>query len=196
MVDVLKDRAWIYIHRQAWSGAEDDLTQALRLTSARAWRSQADIHTALASLYRQQKRYDAALQHAQQALTLREEHGDFQLAAESWSNVALVYAKRGEISAAMAAYHEAMSTFEKIGNREAIAIVKLNMGMTLQLAEQLDDAIIYYKACLEAVTALRIPLLQSKACSNLVEVYAALWRYRDSPSLLAAGPSIESGIRS
>ncbi len=178
LANTLKDRAWIYIYRQEWEQAETDLTRALSLAAAEAWRQQADIHTALASLYRQQEKHKTALAHAQRALTLREEHGDYQLAAESWSNVALVYANMGEIGSALAAYREAMTTFEKLGNQEAIAIVKLNMGTALQLAGRLDEAIRHYKTCLTTVAELNIPLLQSKACSNLVEAYATQKDYK------------------
>jgi tetratricopeptide (TPR) repeat protein len=177
LVDALKDRAWVYIHRKEWAQAEADLNRALALARDGAWRQQADIHTAMASIHRQHKCYTEALAHARKALTLREERGDFQSQAEAWCNVGLIHTQMGEINTAMGVFHDALTKFEELGCREAIAIVKLNMGVTLQLAQRLEEAITYYKACLDIVTALRIPLLQSKACSNLVETYAALEDY-------------------
>ncbi len=172
LIDTLKDQAWIYIHRQEWARAEANLVSALHSVSPDAWRQHADIHLAFASLYRQQRLYDDALDHAQCALALREEYGDAQLAAEAKSNVALIYAEMGETDSALATYKEILNTFEALKNRPAVATVLLNMGMTLQLAKRLSEAVDYYKQSLTLFEEYGDPLNHSRLCYNLAETYA------------------------
>ena len=68
---LLKDRAWLHIHSREWASAEADLVLALGLIettlpadSTEAKRQRADIHTALSGLYRQQRQYERAIDHA------------------------------------------------------------------------------------------------------------------------------------
>ncbi len=174
LADTLKDRAWILLHRREWEQAEADLTRALEAVDVQDWRLRADVHNALASLYRQRAAYDRALHHAQEARALREENGAWQLVAESWSNEALVYTRMGDTQAALAAYREALETFRKLGNQEAIAIVYLNLGTALQLAGRLNEAVEQYQQSLSMLADIGVPLSQSQACYNLAEAYAAL----------------------
>jgi len=174
LADTLKDRAWIYLHRQEWDKAETDLKLALERAGTDAWKLKADVHNALASLYRQQKDYERALSHAQTALMLREENGGRHLVAESWSNVALVYTHMGKTAAALSAYRESLQTFERLKDVEASAIVQLNMGTALQLAERFTEAIEHYETSLATFEEIDIPLSQSQACYNLAETHAAV----------------------
>lgn len=174
LVDTLKDRAWIYIHRKEWDQAEADLARALEALGKQSWRIRADIHNALASLYRQQGAYERALDHVQSARALREENGAWQSVAESWSNEALVYTRMGDLEAALAAYREALKTFQQLGNREAIAIIYLNLGTALQLAGRLEEAVEQYEESLTMLEQIGVPLSQSQACYNLAEAHAAL----------------------
>jgi tetratricopeptide (TPR) repeat protein len=172
--DLYIDSGWIYIHQHKWTAAEENLRQALALIEPTDWRRQANTHNALASLYRQQQEYDRALHHGQQALVLREESGDLQLTAEARSNLALTYAAMGDAEAAMSAYQEARQIFSKIGNREAVGNVLLNMGFTLHHAGRLPEAIDYYQQSLKSFDALHAVLSQSQALYNLAEAHSAL----------------------
>lgn len=172
--EVLKDRAWIYLHRREWDAAEADLQLALERAPANAWRLLSDIHSALASLYRQQQRFAQALDHAQQALTLREEHGDPQQVAEMCSNLGLIFVEMADLPAAMHAYHEALAIFERLNHREALATVYLNLGMALHVGKQLTEAVQTYQQSLTWFSQLGVSLGQTQACYNLAEALAEL----------------------
>ena len=57
LVDMLKDRGWLYILREEWALAETDLQEALAYAPTAATLVRADILEALASLHRKQKRF-------------------------------------------------------------------------------------------------------------------------------------------
>ncbi len=172
--EVLKDRAWIHLHRREWAAAEADLQLALARVPAAAWRLLSDIHSALASLYRQQQRYAEAIEHAQQALTLREEHGDPQQVAEMCNNQGLLFVELGDLEAAMHAYREALAIFERLKHREALATVYLNLGMALHVGKQLPEAVQTYRQSLAWFSQLGVSLGQTQACYNLAEALAEL----------------------
>ncbi len=52
LVELLKDRGWIYFYRQEWEKAEHDWQEALQAVGDDAQRLRADIYDALANLYR------------------------------------------------------------------------------------------------------------------------------------------------
>lgn len=172
--EVLKDRAWIHLHRREWTAAEADLHLALERVPPDSWRLLSDIHSAMASLYRQQQHYVQALEHAQQALTLREEHGDPQQVAEMCNNQGLLFVEMGDLDAAMHAYREALAIFERLNHREAIATVYLNLGMALHVGKQLSEAIQTYQQSLTWFDELGISLGQTQACYNLAEALAEM----------------------
>jgi tetratricopeptide (TPR) repeat protein len=176
MVDVLKDRAWVHIHRQEWESALSDLEWALETLPPEDWLREADVHNALASLYRQQEEYEDAVRHAQRALALREEHADLRQLAESWSNLGLIFAGMGDLRSATQAYGEALRAFEGLDLPEAIATVQLNMGMALHLVGQPEEALPYYRVSLQAFADLDLPLGQAQTYYNLAEASLALGR--------------------
>jgi hypothetical protein len=82
-LELLKDRAWLYILRKEWTKAQDDLSLALAHAPKEAVEARSDIYDALASLHRHQQQYDQALAYAHQALVLREETGDLLRVAKA-----------------------------------------------------------------------------------------------------------------
>lgn len=173
-LDLLKDRAWLYIIREEWQAAEADLQQALDLLAAEATDQRAAVFDAFAGLYRRQKKYDAAVGYAREALALREESGDLLRVAQSFGNLGLLYNAMGEYDHAISAYQEARRTFEKLGNQHLIAKADLNMGMAYHLAGQLAAAVEAYLQSLARAQEEDVPHLAAKAYSNLAEVYAEL----------------------
>ncbi len=174
VLDLLKDRAWLYIFRQDWDKASADLQRALAQTPTTALEQRANIDDAFASLYRRQKTYSNAIQAAQNALALREKTGDLLLIAASCNNLGLIYNDMGEYQQAIAAYEEAMKTYQKLGNRNLIAAAFLNIGMAHHLGNHLSEAMAAYRESLAICQAIGLPLVEIKAHSNLAEVLAEL----------------------
>lgn len=177
---LLKDRAWLHIHSHDWVSAEADLTLALGLieavlppTSTEAKRQRADIHTALSGLHRQQHHYAQAIDHAQQALALRETLGNAALAADSYTSLGLSYAEMGEPEQALQAYAEALVIYQKMGHQERIAGARLNLGGAHYYAGRFDRAISEYRASLDIFQKLALPRGQAQAQYNLAEAYIA-----------------------
>jgi serine/threonine protein kinase/tetratricopeptide (TPR) repeat protein len=189
---LLKDRAWLYIHQRKWEEAESDLTLALeitnRLTSVQA--QEADIHNALAGLYRRQERYKTAIRHARQSLTLREEHSDLQQIAHSWNNLGLIYAKMGNPSQAIPAYEEALKTFQQMENQEAIATVSLNIGVAHYYADRLGEAVEHYQQSLAIFREIDLPRGEAEAHYNLAEALIKLEQDEEAHQHLQAGHAI------
>jgi len=174
LVDLLKDRAWLYIFRQEWQKAEADLRFALAQATDDSPAQRADIFDALASLHRYQKQYEAAIHYAQQALSLREEMGDLLRVGHSFGNLGLLYNAMGEYRHAIAAYEEALGIFRQQNNQKSIATALLNVGMAHHLDGRLTTAVETYEQSLHICHAVDAPLIASKVHSNLVEAYAEL----------------------
>ena len=177
---LLKDRAWLRIHRREWATAEADLTLALGLIetalpvdSTEAKRQRADIHNALSGLYREQRQYERAIDHAQQALTLRETLGNAALTADSYTSLGLSYAEMGEPEHARRAFTAALEIFQKMGYQERIASARMNLGGAHHYAGHNDQAIIAYQASLDIFQKLALPRGQAQAHYNLAEAYVA-----------------------
>ena len=180
--DLLTNRAWLYIYDRDWSRAESDLLTVLyeveQPQAARGhvtlWRRRADVHNALASLYRQQKDYDRAIAHIQKAMALREENGDSRGVAELRSNLGLIYSRKGDLHQAVAAYHDAYETFRMLGSREAMATVEMDIGIAYHVAEHLQEAVSRYQKSLAIFREIDLPRGQSQAHYNLAEALTAL----------------------
>ncbi len=175
---LLKDRAWLHIHRGEWAKAQADLELALRLAEAlpdspQSRRQRADIHNAFSGLYRRQERYDLAIAHMQEALALRETLGDAALIADSHNSLGLIYAEMSEPENALRAYSEAMRIYQKMGYQERIASTNLNLGGAHYYAGRYDQAIGLYHAGLELFTQLNLPRGQAEAHYNLAEAHLA-----------------------
>jgi tetratricopeptide (TPR) repeat protein len=175
---LLKDRAWLHIHRCEWAKAQADLTLALAL--AAAWpdslqtrRQRADIHNAFSGLYRRQERYEPAIVHMQEALALRETLGDAALIADSHNSLGLIYAEMREPESALRAYTEALTIYRKMGYQERIASTYLNLGGAHYYAGRYDQAIALYQSGLDIFTRLQLPRGQAEAHYNLAEAYSA-----------------------
>jgi len=174
LLDLLKDRAWLYIFRQEWSKAEADLTLAFAQTSENAREQRANIYDAFASLYRRQKHYDKAIDYAQDALGLREATGDLLRVANSLHNLGLIYNDMGEYHHAVTAHQEAMTTYRQLNNHSLIAAGWLNIGMAYHLDNHLSEAMQAYRESLILCQAIGLPLVEVKAHSNLAEVLIEL----------------------
>ena len=173
LVDMLKDRGWLYILREEWALAETDLQEALAYAPTAATLVRADILEALASLHRKQKRFDTAVAYAQQALALREEAGNLPRLADSFLNLGILYAAMGDYEHALAAYEEALQTYEKQNNQERIATALMNMGMAYHLDGRLSQAVDFYQRGLQLCQQTSLPHTEAKAHYNLAEALAA-----------------------
>lgn len=180
LADLLKDRGWLHILRRNWEAAEQDLRQALAILQSGNAELQADVLDALASLYRRQKRFEIALDHARQALALREHLGNLPRIASSFNNLGNIYRHMGEYWQAISAYEEALVTYRKLDNQESIAGALMNIGSSYFSLEQLEDAIRNYQQCLTICTQLQQPHVEATAHYNLAEAYAAMQRQSEA----------------
>lgn len=171
---LLKDRGWLYVLRQEWDQAESDLTLALSHAGESDGNLRADIHDALASLYRRRKLYDVAIRYAREALAIREEMGNLLRIAASCNNLGSIYLAMQDYPHAIAAYEEALVTYRKLSNREAIAGALLNIGSAHHLAGRLQQAADLYGQSLALCQEVGVPHLQVQALYNLAEVSADL----------------------
>jgi tetratricopeptide (TPR) repeat protein len=171
--ELLKDRGWLYFYRQEWENAETDLQHALQVAPADASHLQADILDAMANLKRKRGELDSALAYAESALAIREQVGDLLAIAKSLGNLGFLYRAMNDYHHAVLAHQEALTTYEKLGNKELIAAAWLNIGASHYHSRQLDAAIHAYRQSLEIGQAMRLPLIELKAHYNLAEAFAA-----------------------
>lgn len=173
-VQMLKDRAWIYILRKEWEKAERDLALALQQAPADAVDARADIYDAMAALHRHQLQYDVALADAQRALALREESGDPLQIAKALGNLGFIYQVLHDYGHARAAHQEAMAVYRRLGNQPLTATALLNIGMIYHVDGQLQLAMEHYQQCLALCQEINYPLVEVKVRSNLAEVCAQM----------------------
>ncbi|MEZ4870513.1 MAG: tetratricopeptide repeat protein [Caldilineaceae bacterium] len=174
LVELLKDRAWIYLFRCEWAKAEQDLTLALHLAPAAAEEARADILDALAHLHLEQNHYAPAIGYARQSLLLREAAGDLVQVAKSLNNLGNFYNRMGEATQAIAAHDEAIRLCERLNNQEILAETLLNQGVVYHLAGELQAAVGNYQKSLAISQANGLLLAEVKAHSNLAEALAQL----------------------
>ncbi len=193
---LLKDRGWVYIIRQEWQNAENDLQLALTLSAGQPTAVRADIYDALASLYGRQRQYPIAIAHAQQALGLREAMGDLLGVAKSFGNLGGLYSDTGDYVLAIDAYMDAMATYEKLGNRELMVVALLNIGVAQHLAGQLAEAVATYQRSLHLCQQVGLTLEEVKLHSNLAEALAELNQNHDAQVHWQVGRqlSVENGF--
>jgi tetratricopeptide (TPR) repeat protein len=86
----------------------------------------------------------------------------------------LIYAEMGEPDYAIAAYEEALVTYRRLGNREAIASVQLNVGAAHRLSGRLSKAVDHYAASLTIFEEIEMPRGQAQTHYNLAEAFASL----------------------
>ncbi|MFN8494822.1 MAG: tetratricopeptide repeat protein [Caldilineaceae bacterium] len=173
-LDLLKDRAWLYIMRQEWEKAEIDLKLALTQVIGTTSEQRANIYDALAYLYDRQKLYPLALQYGQDALTLREQIGDMSRVAHSFVNLGLIYTDMSEYTHAIEAHQEASAVYKQLGNLPLVATALLNIGMAYHLDGRLHNAVQVYKESLAICSEISAPLQEVAAHSNLAEAFAQL----------------------
>ncbi|MEZ4709225.1 MAG: tetratricopeptide repeat protein [Caldilineaceae bacterium] len=173
-IDLLKDRAWIYILRKEWRAAEQDLLLALGQTPTITMQQRADILDALSYLCGENRRYGEAIQYAQDALALREELGDMVRVAKSFGNLGLLYTNMGEYAQAIAAHEDALRAHRQLDNRPQVAVALCNLGMAHHFEGRLQTAIGHYQESLETCRAIGLPLAELRVHSNLAEAYAQL----------------------
>lgn len=174
VVELLKDRAWLYILRQEWEAAEIDLQQALHLVARGVTDLHADILDALAHLYLEQQQYDAAIDYARRSLLLREEAGDLLQVAKSFNNLGNFYNRMGEVDEAIAAHDEAIQLYQRLNNQELEAEAWLNQGVVYHIAGRHVAAITNYRKSLALSQQLGLLLTEVTAHSNLAEAHAEI----------------------
>jgi tetratricopeptide (TPR) repeat protein len=187
LIELLKDRGWLHILRKEWAAAEADLQRGLALAATSPATVRANLLDALAHWAMQQHAMTPAIGYAQNALALREEAGDLLGVAKSSGNLGLLYSAIGDYPGAVAAYHEAMGTCRRLGNRELVATALLNLGLAYHLQNLLDDAVAVYQECLGEARAVELHVIEVKALSNLAEALADLARLEEARRCWSAG---------
>lgn len=172
LIDLYKDRGWLQILRRNWAEAIDDLENALALLPEGEGAVLADIYDALATVHREQKQFDQAVDYASQALTLREESGNFGRIADSFGNLGSLYLYMGDYAHAITAYQEALATYRKLNNKERISGALLNLGTANHLNGRLPTAIDYYQQGLAVCREIDLPHTEATALHNLAEALA------------------------
>ncbi len=189
-VNLLKDQGWLHIKRREWELAEVTLHTGLATLDPSMCQQQADLHDALASLYKYQAQYDQALHYAHLALATLEELGDLTRAADVWNNIGLIYERMGEWDDALAAYQDALNLYRKLNNQEAIATAILNQGVALYSAGRLPESLARYRESWLHFKELDLPRPLAKSCYNLAEVLADLGQAEESARYWQEGYSL------
>jgi len=158
LLDLLKDRAWVYIFQDEWQKAENDLEFAL--TKNPEMVQMANIYDAFAGLYRRQKKFNTAIDYAKQGLRMRERIGDPLRVADSYNNLGLIYNNMGEYTEALLAHETALHAYHQLRNRNLVA----------------TEAIRFYKDSLNICKERGLPLIEVTNHSNLAEALADLNR--------------------
>jgi tetratricopeptide (TPR) repeat protein len=174
LVDLLKDRGWLYILRSDWARAAADLTRALAGTPEMARERRADIYDALANLHYEQQQYTPAIDHSRRALALREELGNLPRIADSSNNLGLLYSAIGDYAHAISAYEEALVIYRRLDNQDRTATALLNIGMAHHLAGRRETALEFYANSHAICAAIDLRLVQVRACYNMAEAAAEL----------------------
>ncbi|MCB0188696.1 MAG: tetratricopeptide repeat protein, partial [Caldilineaceae bacterium] len=187
VVEVRKDRGWLYLLRHEWAAAHADLHEALALlTEQQGTQSDpqndppanielhANVLDALAHLHIEQAQFPQAIDYARRALHLREEAGDLLQLAKSFNNLGNFYSQMGELTEAVSAHDEAIQLYQKLNNLELEAEAWLNRGVVYHTAGRQREAMENYHRGLTLSQRLGLLWAEVTAHANLTEAHAEL----------------------
>jgi tetratricopeptide (TPR) repeat protein len=109
----------------------------------------AETMSDLGQLYLSQGIYDKALEHFQQAYTIREAKGDKQGMAYSLNSIGSMYWRSGKYDEALEFFRQAIQLFETTGLTEETARTTANMGEIYFLKNNTDMALEYFNKAMK-----------------------------------------------
>jgi DNA-binding SARP family transcriptional activator/Tfp pilus assembly protein PilF/DNA polymerase III delta prime subunit len=173
---------WVHSH---W----DDWVQANQIALGVARRAgdlgaQAQTHNDLGACYYRQGRYDQALAHLRESLTIRRELDDPTGQALSLGNLGRLYQALGRYEEALACLQESLTICQRLGDRRGQASCLANLGELYQRQGRYEEAL----ACLRESLAIRQHMAdrhgQAHNLGNLGIVYERQGRHEEALACL------------
>jgi len=138
----------------------------------------------LAIITMEQGDFDQARAHAEEGLSLAQEHGDERDAAQAAGLLADVAAFQGDLDTAEARYREAADAARRAGDDPELAVTLYNLGHLSRLRGEPDRADSLFEESLRIFDALEDALGQASAMTGLVETAVSRSDYARARSLL------------
>lgn len=141
----------------------------------------------LATVHKDQKRYDDALQGYQEALQLFEQLNEPGAVATSWHQMGMTHKAAGDFTPAEQAYREAFSINSKQGNMAGEANSLNELGNLYVAWQRLEQAVSFYRQATAIYVALGDLRYEGMARNNIANTLIKLQRYYEArPELLRA----------
>jgi DNA-binding SARP family transcriptional activator/Tfp pilus assembly protein PilF len=169
---------WVRSHRDDWVQADQIALGVARRLGDRA--AQAQTHNDLGAGYHRQGRYDQALGHLRESLTIRRELDDSTGQALSLGNLGKTYQALGRYQEALTCLRESLAICRDLGDRRGQAGCLANLGELYQRQGRYEKALV----CLRVSLAIRRHMAdrhgQAHSLGNLGNVYEAKGRHGEA----------------
>lgn len=142
--------------------------------------SLAYLMSELASVRRNQRRYNDALQGHQEALVLFQQLGNQSASARAWDEIGLTHKKAGDFEQAEQAYRQSMSISSQLGSKEGGAGTLAGLGKLYDAWNRPEQAITFYQHALDINVVLGHLLSEGNIRSNLACSLMKLQRYDEA----------------
>jgi tetratricopeptide (TPR) repeat protein len=175
LAQVLFGFFWVRSHWDDWVQADQIALGVARRLGDRA--AQAQTHNDLGACYYRQGRYEQALAHLRESLTIRRELDDSTGQALSLGNLGRLYQALGRYEEALACLQESLAICQDLGDRRGQAGCLANLGELYQRQGRDEEALV----CLSVSLAIRQHMAdrhgQAHSLGNLGIVYERQGRY-------------------
>jgi DNA-binding SARP family transcriptional activator/Tfp pilus assembly protein PilF len=139
---------WARSHLGDWVRADQTALGIARRVGDRAAQAQASNDLGVA--YQWQGRYEQALPHLRESLTLFRELGDRRGQATSLGNLGMVYDRQGRYEQALVCYQESLAISRELGDRRGLGLSLPDLGELHQRQGRYEEAL----ACLRESLAI------------------------------------------
>jgi DNA-binding SARP family transcriptional activator/tetratricopeptide (TPR) repeat protein len=183
---------WVRSHNGDWVQANKIALGVARRAGDLA--AQAQTHNDLGAGYYRQGRYDRALAHLHESLTIRRELDDATGQALSLGNLGRLYQCLGRYEGALACLQESLAICQELDDRRGQASSLGNLGELYRRLGRYEEALAYLKESLAIRTNMADRHGQAHSLGNLGIVNERLGRYEEAMACLRESLTIFRGL--
>ncbi|GIH20498.1 AfsR/SARP family transcriptional regulator [Rugosimonospora africana] len=187
---------WSYYYvakiRDDWTAASEIGLACARLAADR--RAEGALLACLGTALCENRRYDEAIDHYQQALDLHRETGDAQREPVTLNSLAVVYGERGQFQLARDTFAEVRTLHARSGNRHGVGLAIANMALCFAELGDADAAIRHNHEALGIYREVGDHYSEAITLGNIGDVYASTGAYHRASEALTAAITLHETV--
>jgi DNA-binding SARP family transcriptional activator len=187
---------WSYYYvakiRDDWTAASEIGLACARLAGDRA--AEGALLACLGTALCENRRYDEAIDHYQQALALHRETGDAQREPVTLNSLAVVYGELGQFRLARDTFAEVRALHARCGNRQGVGLALANMALCYAELGDADAAIRHNHEALSVYREIGDRYGEAITLGNIGDVYASTGAHERASEALTAAIALHESV--